>query len=217
MTTVVKLKNTKERKAGAFSWIAGISSIMYLIAGLGNPDKKYESTRHNTGFMALDKLAGLLGTEVRDKKFKGLCGTSSYKGEKILLLKPLTYMNNSGEAVRAAADFYKIEPDRIIILYDDINFECGRLRVRGSGSAGGHNGIKSIIAHLGTEGFPRVRIGVGGLAEHESLVTHVLGRFSKEDMEIMQRSCEEAAKAALCIVDEGVAEAMNRFNGIKIE
>ena len=105
------MKNTKERKAGAFSWIAGISSIMYLIAGLGNPDKKYESTRHNTGFMALDKLAGLLGTEVRDKKFKGLCGTSSYKGEKLLLLKPLTYMNNSGEAVRAAADFYKIEPD----------------------------------------------------------------------------------------------------------
>ncbi|HIU87682.1 MAG TPA: aminoacyl-tRNA hydrolase [Candidatus Avilachnospira avistercoris] len=190
---------------------------MYLIAGLGNPDKKYQLTRHNTGFMALDKLSELLGVKVVDKKFKGLCQTAAYNGEKLLLLKPLTYMNNSGEAVRAAADFYKIEPDRIIILYDDINFECGRLRVRGSGSAGGHNGIKSIIAHLGTEGFPRVRIGVGGLSEHESMVSHVLGKFSKEDMAIMQKSCEEAAKAALCIVDEGVAEAMNRFNGIKIE
>lgn len=190
---------------------------MYLIAGLGNPDKKYEGTRHNTGFMAVDRLAELLNVEIRDKRFKGLAASASYRGEKLLLLKPMTYMNNSGEAVAAAANWYGIDASRIIILYDDINFDCGRLRIRGSGSAGGHNGIKSIIACLGTEAFPRVRIGVGGLKPSEDMISHVLGRFSKEEAEIMQSACMEAARAALCIVDDGVPEAMNRFNGMKIE
>ena len=189
---------------------------MYLIAGLGNPDKKYDRTRHNTGFMAMDALSSMLGTELRDKRFKGLTSSLFYKGEKLLLIKPMTYMNLSGEAVRAAADFYRIDPSHIIILYDHINFSCGRLRVRGSGSAGGHNGIKSIISCLGSDGFPRVRIGVGGLSEGEDLVNHVLGKFSKEEMDIMERSCTEAARAALCIIEEGVPEAMNRFNGMDL-
>ena len=189
---------------------------MYLIAGLGNPDKKYELTRHNTGFMAIDELADMLSVDIREKRFKGLCASAFYEGEKLLLLKPMTYMNNSGEAVRAAADFYKIAVSDIIILYDDINFECGRLRVRGSGSAGGHNGIKSIITCMGSEAFPRVRIGVGGLSEGEDMIAHVLGKFSKEEQPVMKESVREAARAALCVVDKGVMEAMNRFNGLKI-
>lgn len=190
---------------------------MYLIAGLGNPDKKYQYTRHNTGFMALDALADKLSCEVREKRFKGLFGQTFYKGEKLLLLKPMTYMNLSGESIAAAASFYRLEPSQIIVLYDDINFDCGRLRIRGSGSAGGHNGMKSIIGCLGSDAFPRVRIGVGGLGEHEDLVTHVLGRFSSDDMEIMKKVFSEAADAALCIVDDGVAEAMNRYNGSRID
>ena len=189
---------------------------MYIIAGLGNPDKKYEGTRHNAGFEAVDKLADKLGVKISEKKFKGLCQTVSLNGEKYLLLKPLTYMNNSGESVRAAADFYKIAPEDIIILYDDINFECGRMRIRGSGSAGGHNGMKSIIAHLGSDKFPRVRIGVGGLSENEDMISHVLGKYNKKDREVMDRAAEVAAEAALCIAENGFEEAMNQFNGLNL-
>lgn len=189
---------------------------MYIIAGLGNPDKKYEGTRHNAGFEAVDKLADKLGVKITEKKFKGLCQTVSLNGEKYLLLKPLTYMNNSGESVRAAADFYKIAPEDIIILYDDINFECGRMRIRGSGSAGGHNGMKSIIAHLGSDKFPRVRIGVGGLSENEDMISHVLGKYNKKDREVMDRAAEVAAEAALCIAENGFEEAMNQFNGLNL-
>lgn len=189
---------------------------MYIIAGLGNPDKKYEGTRHNAGFEAVDKLADKLGVKITEKKFKGLCQTVSLNGEKYLLLKPLTYMNNSGESVRAAADFYKIAPEDIIILYDDINFECGRMRIRGSGSAGGHNGMKSIIAHLGSDKFPRVRIGVGGLSENEDMISHVLGKYNKKDRAVMDRAAEVAAEAALCIAENGFEEAMNQFNGLNL-
>ena len=189
---------------------------MYIIAGLGNPDKKYEGTRHNAGFEAVDKLADKLGVKISEKKFKGLCQTVSLNGDKYLLLKPLTYMNNSGESIRAAADFYKIAPENIIILYDDINFECGRMRIRGSGSAGGHNGMKSIIAHLGSDKFPRVRIGVGGLSENEDMISHVLGKYNKKDREVMDRAAEVAAEAALCIAENGFEEAMNQFNGLNL-
>ncbi len=189
---------------------------MYIIAGLGNPDKKYEGTRHNAGFEAVDKLADKLGVKISEKKFKGLCQTVSLNGDKYLLLKPLTYMNNSGESIRAAADFYKIAPENIIILYDDINFECGRMRIRGSGSAGGHNGMKSIIAHLGSDKFPRVRIGVGGLSENEDMISHVLGKYNKKDREVMDRAYEAAAEAALCIAEKGFEEAMNQFNGLNL-
>lgn len=189
---------------------------MYLIAGLGNPEKKYDGTRHNAGFAAIDCLSEALHAPVTEKKFKSLCGTAAYAGEKLLLLKPLTYMNLSGEAVRAAADFYKIVPEQVIVLVDDINLACGRLRVRAGGSAGGHNGLKNIIAQLGTDQFPRVRIGVGALLPEESLVSHVLGKFAPKDRSAMERAYEAAGDAACAIVKDGVPEAMNRFNGIDL-
>lgn len=187
---------------------------MYLIAGLGNPEKKYDGTRHNAGFAAIDALADALHAPITEKKFKGLCASTAYKGEKLLLLKPLTYMNLSGEAVRAAADFYKIPPENVIVLVDDINLACGKLRVRAHGSAGGHNGLKNIIAQLGTDAFSRVRIGVGALLPEENLVSHVLGKFAPNDRAAMERAYEAAGDAALSIVQDGAAEAMNRFNGV---
>ena len=134
---------------------------MYLIVGLGNPTREYDRTRHNVGFDTLDVLAEELNTSIGENKFKGCCAKGVIGGEKVILLKPQTFMNLSGESVRAAADFYKIDPEHIIVIYDDISLEVGQLRIRSKGSAGGHNGIKNIIAHLGTQEFPRIRIGVG--------------------------------------------------------
>ena len=188
----------------------------YLIAGLGNPDKKYEETRHNAGFKSLDKLAEKLHVSVTDKKFKGLFGSTVSEGKKLMLLKPQTYMNLSGESVAAAAHFYNIPEDHIIVLFDDINFSCGRMRIRGGGSAGGHNGMKSIIQLLGTDAFPRVRIGIGDKKERQDLASHVLGKFDPDDRALMDRTFSAAADAALTIIREGVTEAMNRFNGIDL-
>ena len=188
---------------------------MYLIAGLGNPDRKYEETRHNAGFKAIEALAAKLGTDINDKRFKGLTGTAVYNGAKLLLLKPLTYMNLSGEAVAEAANFYKIDPSHIIILFDDVNFTCGRMRVRGSGSAGGHNGMKNIILQLGTDAFPRVRIGVGDKGERD-MISHVLGRFEADDRRLMDEVYKTAAEAALDIIDKGVPDAMNKYNGLDV-
>lgn len=188
----------------------------YLIAGLGNPDKKYEETRHNAGFRALDKLAARLHMTVTDRKFKGLFGSTITGGRKLMLLKPQTYMNLSGESVAAAAQYYGIPEDHIIVLLDDINFSCGRMRIRGGGSAGGHNGMKSIIGMLGSDAFPRVRIGVGAKKEQQDLAAHVLGKFAPEDREVMEEVFEAAAKAALCIIEHGVNEAMNRYNGLDL-
>lgn len=189
---------------------------IYLIVGLGNPDKKYEQTRHNAGFNAVDRLAERLGTRISDKKFKGLSASVVRNGKKLILLKPQTYMNLSGESVSEAAGYFNIEPDHIIVLYDDINFDCGRMRVRGQGSAGGHNGIKSIIACIGSDGFPRVRIGVGAKKAQMDLAAHVLGRFEGKDKETMDKAFKAAGEAALCIIDKGVAEAMNEFNGLDL-
>ena len=152
---------------------------MYLIAGLGNPGKQYENTRHNAGFMALDALADQLGTSIEEKKHKALCGKGLIGGEKVILLKPQTFMNLSGESIRAAADFYKVDPDHIIVIYDDISLEPGQLRIRKKGSAGGHNGIKSIIAHLGTQEFPRIKVGVGAKPDRMDLADYVLGHFPR--------------------------------------
>ena len=187
----------------------------YLIAGLGNPDKKYEETRHNTGFKAIEALADKLGVSITEKRFKGLTGTAVYNGVKLLLLKPLTYMNLSGESVAEAANFYKIDPSHIIILFDDVNFTCGRMRVRGSGSAGGHNGMKNIILQLGTDAFPRVRIGVGDKGEHD-MISHVLGKFEADDRKLMAEVYKTAAEAALDIIDKGVPDAMNKYNGLNL-
>ena len=185
---------------------------MYLIVGLGNPGREYEHTRHNAGFYAIDVLAGKLGADVKEKKHKGLCGKGMIAGEKVILLKPQTFMNLSGESVRAAADFYKIDAEHMIVLYDDIDLDVGKLRVRAKGSAGGHNGIKNIIAHMGTQEFPRVRIGVGAKPDRMDLADYVLGRFSQVERPVMEDAFEEAAEAAIAVVEDGIDAAMNRFN-----
>ena len=185
---------------------------MYLIVGLGNPGREYEHTRHNAGFDAIDVLAGKLGADVKEKKHKGLCGKGMIAGEKVILLKPQTFMNLSGESVRAAADFYKIDAEHMIVLYDDIDLDVGKLRVRAKGSAGGHNGIKNIIAHMGTQEFPRVRIGVGAKPDRMDLADYVLGRFAQEVRPEMEEALGEAAVAAIAVVEDGIDAAMNRFN-----
>ena len=185
---------------------------MYLIVGLGNPTREYEHTRHNAGFDAVDMLADRLNISVKEKKHKGLCGKGMLGAEKVILLEPQTYMNLSGESVRAAADFYKIDHEHIIVMYDDIDLDVGKLRVRAKGSAGGHNGIKNIIAHLGTQEFPRVRIGVGAKPDRMDLADYVLGRFPQVEQSVMEDAFKEAAEAAAAIVEDGIDAAMNRFN-----
>lgn len=187
----------------------------YLIAGLGNPDKKYEETRHNAGFKAIDALADKLGVSINEKKFKGLFTSTVHNGRKLLLLKPQTYMNLSGESVAEAANFFKIEPSHVVVLFDDVNFSCGRMRIRGSGSAGGHNGMKNIILLLGSDAFPRVRIGVGDKGSHD-MISHVLGKFEGSDRKLMDEVYKNAAEAALCVIEEGPAAAMNRYNGLDL-
>ena len=186
----------------------------WLIVGLGNPSAQYEKTRHNMGFRALDLLAKELGCKVDRAKFRGLTGQAGYGGQKLLLLKPQTFMNASGDSVREAAAFYKLPPERVIVLFDDISLAPGRLRVRGSGSAGGHNGIKSIIAQLGSQDFPRVKIGVGAKPHPDyDLADWVLSGFSAQEEKAVGLALERAGQAALCILEKGVQEAENRFNG----
>ena len=185
---------------------------MYIIAGLGNPTREYEKTRHNVGFDTIDVLADKLNTSVDEKKFKGLYGRGIIAGEKVILLKPQTFMNLSGESVRAAADFYKVDPEDILVIYDDISLEPGQLRLRGKGSAGGHNGIKNIIAHLGTQEFPRIKVGVGDKPKGMDLADYVLGHFSKEDQAKMDEAFKDAADAAEMILDKGMDAAMNHYN-----
>lgn len=186
----------------------------WLIVGLGNPGKEYERTRHNAGFRALDILADQLGCKVDKLKFQGQYGQANYGGRKLFLLKPQTYMNLSGRSVLQLSAYFNIPPQRIIVLFDDISLEPGRLRVRADGSAGGHNGIKSIIAEVGSQAFPRVKIGVGGKAHPEQdLADHVLSSFSANEEKALAVSLKNAADAALAVIDRGVPEAANRFNG----
>ena len=182
--------------------------------GLGNPGKDYERTRHNCGFRAVDLLAGKLGCKIDKGKFQGLYGQTMYEDRKLMLLKPQTYMNLSGRSVLQLSAYYSIPPQQIIVLFDDISLPPGRLRIRGDGSAGGHNGIKSIIAELGSQDFPRVKIGVGGKAHpDQDLADHVLSTFSAQEEKALAVSLQNAADAALAIIDHGVSEAANRFNG----
>lgn len=185
---------------------------MYLIAGLGNPTREYEKTRHNVGFEAIDILADKAGTMVTERKHKALYGKGFLGGQKVILAKPQTYMNLSGESIREIADFYKIEPENIIILCDDINLPEGRLRIRLKGSAGGHNGLKNIISHLGTQEFPRIRIGVGEKPRGMDLADYVLGRFPKEQQALMEEAYRDAADAACMMIEEGADAAMNHYN-----
>ena len=186
---------------------------MYIIAGLGNPGSRYEKTRHNCGFEAIDLLAERCGISLKDRKFKSLCGNGVIDGQKVLLMKPLTYMNLSGEAVQAAAAFYKIDPAKeLIVLYDDISLEPGQLRVRAKGSAGGHNGIRSIIRMLGTEQFLRVKIGTGAKPADMDLADYVLGRIPLSERADMAAAFDRASKAAGDLVTEPLDRVMNEYN-----
>ena len=186
----------------------------WLIVGLGNPGEKYEDTRHNVGFQVIDELAERQGRPVQRLKFKALTGLLTIGGEKALVMKPVTYMNLSGEAVRPAADFYKLPPERILVISDDVALAAGRLRIRAKGSAGGHNGLKSIIQHLGTDQFPRIRVGVGEKPHPDyDLADWVLGRPQGEDKKAIDAAVKRAADAVECILTQGLERGMGKFNG----
>ena len=185
---------------------------MYVIAGLGNPGKKYENTRHNMGFITVDQLAIKHDIKVDKLKFKALVGEGRIADQKVLLVKPQTYMNLSGESIRQVMHFYKLDPEKLIVIYDDIDLDPGNLRIRKKGSAGGHNGIKDIIAHLGTQEFLRIRVGAGAKAEGQDLVNHVLGHFSGEDRELVAWAIENAAGAVRLMVQGDTDAAMNQYN-----
>ena len=185
---------------------------MFIIAGLGDPTREYEKTRHNVGFEVIDILADKLGIRVTDKKHRAFCGMGMLGTEKVILSKPQTYMNLGGESIGSMADFYKVEPEHIIVICDDINLEEGELRIRTKGSAGGHNGLKNIISHLGTQEFLRIRVGVGEKPKEMDLADYVLGRFPKEQEAIMEDAYKAAAEAAIMIVSDGADMAMNHFN-----
>ncbi len=194
---------------------------MYLIAGLGNPERKYEGTRHNAGFAAVDALLDRMGGEkLNETKYNGAYTKLRYQSahglEQIIVVKPLTYMNLSGNCIAPLANFYKIEPEHIIVFSDDINLDVGRMRIRPSGSAGGHNGLKSIISSLGSDKFGRVRVGVGMKPDNMDLAVHVLAKFNQTDEKIMNEVYDEAASAALDIIDNGVEYAMNKYNPMKL-
>jgi PTH1 family peptidyl-tRNA hydrolase len=184
---------------------------MKLIAGLGNPGAEYAGTRHNAGFEVVELLARRHGIAVNKRNFKAVYGEGTIGGERVLLTRPMTYMNASGEAVAALARYYKLEPSEIIVALDEINLPVGRIRLRYKGSAGGQNGMASVIQHLGTQDVPRIRIGVGG-ARPGNMVGHVLGRFRPEELPLMQEAYERAADAVECALAEGFEMAMNRFN-----
>ena len=184
---------------------------MFLIVGLGNPGKEYDGTRHNIGFAAVDYIADKYNIELKRIKFKGVFGEGFIEGKKVILLKPTTYMNLSGESIREVINFYKISNEEVIVIYDDISLEVGRLRIREKGSHGGHNGIKSIIANLGTDVFPRVKIGVG--APKGNLVSHVLGKFSEDEIEVLRETIKASSDAVSIIMKADIKEAMNKLNG----
>ena len=203
-------------KSGKYIMFKKQSSENWLIVGLGNPGKEYEKTRHNCGFRALDILADQLGVKVDKLKYQGLYAQANYNGNKVFLLKPQTYMNLSGRSVLQLSAYFNIPPQRIIVMFDDISLEPGRLRIRPDGSAGGHNGIKSIIQEIGAQTFPRVKIGVGAKPHPDyDLADWVLSTFTALEEKALSVSLKNAADAALAIIDRGVPEAANRYNGSK--
>lgn len=189
---------------------------MFVIVGLGNPEKKYEGTRHNIGFAVIDALADKYNISIKDKKHKALCGTGVIEGVKVMLVKPLTYMNLSGDSVADVMNFYKLDPEEdMLVVYDDISLTPGNIRVRKKGSAGGHNGIKSIIARCGTQNFMRVRVGVGEKPEGWDLADHVLGHFSDEDSRLVREAVDDAIGAIVMMSRGDVDQAMNNYNAKK--
>ena len=193
------------RQSGPAEWI---------LACLGNYGQKYENTRHNIGFMAADRLVEKRDLRCNRLRFRALTEVIDFGGARVLLMKPQTYMNLSGEAVGEAARFYKIAPDHVVVISDDISLPLGRIRVRAGGSAGGHNGLKNIIAHLGTDAFPRVKVGVGAPENPEhDIVDWVVGSFSAPEKKVIDEALDKALAAAECIIEKSVAEAQNRYNG----
>lgn len=186
---------------------------MYIIVGLGNPDRKYQGTRHNIGFDVVDAFAKRFSIDVINKKFNALVGTGVAEGHKVVLVKPQTYMNLSGESVRRVLDFYKVdETQELIVISDDISLDVGKLRIRKKGSAGGHNGLKNIILHLGHDNFHRIKVGVGEKPTGYDLADYVLGHFSKEEQKVMEETAKRAVEALLVMMNEGADAAMNQFN-----
>lgn len=186
---------------------------MKLIVGLGNPTREYEGTRHNVGFEVIDELVDKYGIALDTLKHKGMYGKGVIDGVSVILLKPMTYMNLSGESVSQVAAYYKIQPEDVLVIYDDINLDVGRLRIRKKGSAGGHNGIKNIIQHLKTEVFPRLRVGVGMKPERMDLAKYVLSRFSHEEQILMQKGYDNACDAVAMMINDKTDQAMNLYNG----
>lgn len=190
---------------------------MYIIAGLGNPKREYDNTRHNIGFALIDALADQYNISVMDMKHKALTGKGMINGQKVILVKPLTFMNLSGESIRPIVDYYKIDVStELIVISDDISLPPGQIRVRKKGSAGGHNGLKNIIQHLGSEEFQRIRIGVGEKPAGYDLADYVLGHFSKEEQPLIREGIEKAMKAATMMLEGDVDRAMNEFNRKKM-
>ena len=187
---------------------------MFLIVGLGNPGKEYDGTRHNIGFETIDYISKKYNIDVNRTKFKGIFGEGFINNKKVVLLKPSTYMNLSGESIREAINFYKLENEEVLVIYDDISLEVGKIRIREKGSAGGHNGIKRIIANMSTDVFPRIKIGVG--QPKGDLVSHVLGKFSEEEIKDLNEVIEASSEAVEVIIKDGTKEAMNKLNGFKL-
>ena len=207
-------QNPACRKIEQEGWLAQ----MFIIAGLGNPDRQYEGTRHNVGFDVIDRIAEKYNIAVDTKKHRAYIGKGIIQGQKVILAKPQTYMNLSGESIRSLVDYYKIdEENELLVIYDDISLDVGQLRIRAKGSAGGHNGIKNIIAHLGTQVFPRIKVGVGEKPKGYDLADYVLGHFSKAEKELMDEGYDSAVRAAELIVSGEITEAMNEFNRRKKE
>lgn len=192
-----------QKKSGGVQW---------LLVCLGNPGKEYANTRHNIGFLAADALEKRTGVKFNKLKYRALTGEVTLGGQRVLVVKPQTYMNLSGEAVKLAGGFYKIPPERILVLYDDVSLPLGKLRIRASGSAGGHNGIKNIITHLGTDAFPRIKVGVGSPQREDGLVDWVIGSFTASERKVVDAAIDKALDAAACVIEKGVSEAQNRFN-----
>lgn len=191
---------------------------MIIIAGLGNPTKEYEGTRHNVGFDVIDRLADRYNIDVETKKHLALIGKGVIAGQKVILAKPQTYMNLSGESIRSIVDYYKVDPEtELLVIYDDISLDVGKLRIRTKGSAGGHNGIKNIIAHLGSQVFPRIKVGVGEKPSKYDLADYVLGHFSKEEQVLMDEGYDQAVNAVEMILSGDINGAMNEYNRKKKE
>ena len=185
---------------------------MFLIVGLGNPEEEYSNTRHNMGFDTINKLANEYNIKINKNKFKGLCGSGIIENEKVILLKPQTYMNLSGESIKEAMAFYKIKSENIIVIYDDIDLKIGDIRLKAKGGAGTHNGMKSVVQNLNTEDFIRVRVGIGSPENKEDMINYVIGPIPKREKEILEGSIEKAAESVIEILKSGIDVAMNRFN-----